>query len=860
MSLKMLYKYNVQFKITTFGFIIQVLVIYLQHHKYTNNKKLTCFMKNILLFFTLSAICITFSSCLNSEKDLYDPSFQTNNPIASDFSAPQDFNWSSVSTRTVSIDVDDEFNGQYDYLVEVLDANPFTTSEFNVLAKGVAKKNAPFVKQIVYTSNLVNLYVRETDPRGRVSIKVISLSEIVKPAATSKSVTRSVSTRAATAPEEYKEETYDTSGAIQLVGSANWNQYDNHIEGGKKYIVKANTIFNGQITSNYVNYGDHFTLFVEGEWIPQNNIQLQKANIIVLNGGKINSSANNDFLVAENSSLTIQTGGTVIAKNINMATEVLVKNFGNILANSMTTINTGSKLYNAKKATITLDGNNVNSWEHTLFAMGSVNNFGTITISKGEFKTNSFDQGYLFYNGIGAQISTPTFAVGAIGLNEGTIRTARFTNQGGGNPDFTNNCNLFISDSFDFSSTSGSITLNKGIIAGGITNNEFTAVPNFICGNSGCTLNLNNGSMIKAKIIKVPGAVINGGTSTRSLLKATESITTGWITDFKGNLDIECPIEQFALGSSIYFPNYTMGNNVELYAPNGSKNIIASCSETVEVPDPGTNPANPTFPIVVDNNQNYTYIFEDQWPLYGDYDMNDIVMTIKRRYLSIDWNDKVIQFDMDVALNAVGATKNISAAVMFDDIPASAITSKVTVTGSDDWKSVFNVTDKNIENNQNKTVVPLFANAHKLMGKLSYKYINTEKNSSQNTTNVPVIRISMKFNNPTLNLDAFNINKLNLFIITDKGEKRKEIHIAGYAPSDLANTQLFGGNNDGSTNGRYYVSKENLAWGIMVPTNFKWPVEYVNIKNAYKTFLNWVQSGGANDKTWWDSFDTSKVF
>ena len=842
------------------GSIIQVLIIYLQHHKYTNNNKPMCFMKTIIHYLVIAAITIAFSSCLKSEKDLYDPSFQTENPISSNFSAPKDFNWSSVASRTISVEVDDEFNGQYNYLIEVLDANPFTTSEYNILAKGVAKKNAPFVKEIVYSSDLVNLYIRETDPRGRVSIKVISISEIVPPTTSSRAVVKNVSTRAATIPEEYKEETYDTSGAIQLVGNANWNQYNQHIENGKKYIIKANTVFNGQITSNYLTYGESFTLFIEGEWIPQSNIQLQKAKIIVLNGGKINSSANSDFLVADNSSLTIQTGGSVVGKNINLTTNVLVKNFGTIQANSMTTINSGATLYNAKKATITLSGDNVNSWEQTLYSIGALNNFGTITLGKGALKINSYDQGNLFYNGVGAQISTPTFIVGATGLNEGTIRTTRFTNEGGGNPDFTNNCNLFISDSFDFSNTSGIITLNKGIIAAGIVNNEFTAVPKFICGNSGCTLNLNNGSMIKANIVEVPGATINGGSSIRSLFKATGSIRTGWITYFEGNLDIECPIGQFALGSSSYYPNYVMQNRVELYAPNGSKNIIASCSETIEEPNPGTDPTNPKYPIVVDNNQNYTYVFEDQWPLYGDYDMNDIVMTIQRRYLLIDWNDKVIQFDMEVALNAVGATKNISAAVMFDDIPASAITSTVSVTGSDDWRSVFSLTDKNIESNQNQAVVPLFASAHKMMGKTSYRYVNTQKNSSENTAKAPVIKISIKFNNPTLSIDAFNINKLNLFIITDKADKRKEIHIAGYAPSALANTQLFGGNNDGSTNGKYYVSKENLAWGIMVPTSFKWPVEYANIKNAYKTFVDWVMSGGTKEKTWWNSFDSSKVF
>ena len=92
---------------------------------------------------------------------------------------------------------------------------------------------------------------------------------------------------------------------------------------------------------------------------------------------------------------------------------------------------------------------------------------------------------------------------------------------------------------------------------------------------------------------------------------------------------------------------------------------------------------------------------------------------------------------------------------------------------------------------------------------------------------------------------------MNVFIIVDGNRNpRKEIHVAGYQPTKLANTDLFGGNNDNSHHGskKYYISKENLAWGIMVPSNFKWPLEYVNIKTAYSQFSDWVTSGGTENE------------
>lgn len=88
----------------------------------------------------LSTACIT--ACVDDNKDLYDPSYQTPNPME-DISAPAGFDWSSTNSIKFSVEVDDEFDGQYYYTVEILDKNPLeATAEdpYNTLAKGVAKK------------------------------------------------------------------------------------------------------------------------------------------------------------------------------------------------------------------------------------------------------------------------------------------------------------------------------------------------------------------------------------------------------------------------------------------------------------------------------------------------------------------------------------------------------------------------------------------------------------------------------------------------------------------------------------------------------------------------------------------------
>ena len=104
----------------------------------------------------------------------------------------------------------------------------------------------------------------------------------------------------------------------------------------------------------------------------------------------------------------------------------------------------------------------------------------------------------------------------------------------------------------------------------------------------------------------------------------------------------------------------------------------------------------------------------------------------------------------------------------------------------------------------------------------------------------------------------FNINNLDVFVITraaDQKNKRLEVHVAGYAPTDLANTKLFGQGNDKSSadEKRYYLSSENLAWGVVIPTDFAWPLEYKNIKDVYTNFVGWVTSGGKENKDWYNS-------
>jgi LruC domain-containing protein len=334
-------------------------------------------------------------------------------------------------------------------------------------------------------------------------------------------------------------------------------------------------------------------------------------------------------------------------------------------------------------------------------------------------------------------------------------------------------------------------------------------------------------------------------------------VITGQGFTYDGNLVIECDSH---VEKNQWWENFHVLNGAYFTKMGDSKVIIDVCTGIKNGGNEGGDPEDPKFPIIMDDNRNYAYLFEDQWPLYGDYDMNDLVLIIKERKISINKSNKAEEFTLSLDLSAAGATKSIGAAIMLDGVPASAITQPVEFSDNSLFKG-FNVNSNLIENGQDYAVIPLFDDAHKALGRDRYEQINTIAGHSANTS-PKNISFTIKFSNP-ISVDELNINKLNVFIFVEGNRnQRKEIHIVGYQPTKLANTDLFGGNNDDSSTSRkrYYISKDNLAWGIMVPTDFKWPLEYVNIKSAYSLFESWVTSGGTKNEEWWKTFDSSRVY
>ena len=772
-------------------------------------------------------------SCVDSGKDLYDPSYETSNPMGDGFAAPDGFDWSTIKTENVTVEVKDEEGGLYSYLVEIYTEDPLTNENASVLATRTANKENNFkaTAAITLLPTQKGIYIKQTDPRGRVEVYLFDVPEdndnftcklyYQESAVQNRVLMSRTATTRAVSPEKpvYTSIPSEAKEITEMQGTTLLRDAS----------YKITSDYNGTFKFDGYDGEIKTKVYVDATWTIPTTFQFQNGiEIIVMDNAKIKASGVMTFI--RNSMLTVMDEGNVEAENISFTNgaPAALRNWGNVSVTNTMTLHSGATLYN---------GGTITSKDIAINSNTQIINDNKIEL-EGEFNLPSNfsleNNGEIYGKELIANSN-------AVATNNNIMR---FTTISLTNTTFNNACSLEATNSFYANGATFNFT--QGYLK--------APTMEFVNG----TVNLSNGSMLDATTsiyMNTAHAKFYGKGENTSMIKSP--VITGQGFTYDGNLVIECDNH---VEKSPHWNNFHVQNGAYFTKMGESKVVIDVCTGTKNNGNEGEDPEDPKFPIIMDDTRNYAYLFEDQWPLYGDYDMNDLVLIIKERKISINKDNKAEEFTLSLDLSAAGATKSIGAAIMLDGVPASAITQPVVFSDNSLAKN-FNVNSNKIENGQDYAVIPLFDDAHNALGRDRYEQINTIKDHSANT-NPKNISFTIKFSNP-ISVDELNINKLNVFIFVEGNRnQRKEIHIVGYQPTKLANTDLFGGNNDDSSTSRkrYYISKDNLAWGIMVPTDFKWPLEYVNIKSAYSLFESWVTSGGTKNEEWWKTFDSSRVY
>ncbi len=753
-----------------------------------------------------SAILLT-----GCQKDLYDPNYDGNAIISG---IPDSFNWSTISSVNLTVNVNDQYNGEYYYTVEVYDNNPLFNTNAKLLTKGVAKKGEAYASAFSIPQNLTTLYIQQTSPTGNREVKMLTITSgsltcdfsTAVSVKSSSATTRSIATKA---------ETFIYTTYTEPANATEINSSNHIIATGGTYIVDKDYI--GDIT--FPGEGNA-TLYIKGTWTnTASSFTLQGGmNIIILNGGEIATSTDLSITGSNNPSIVVMPSGKFNTPN--------KKNIDINFDTNGTIINQGT--FNIQKL--------------SLPSSASLHNNGTISI------------GELVINSANTVVNDNILTAGKMDLTNGTI---------------TNNSEMIINGDVTTNGTninnSGSFTATNMSLGGGIiTNNCKIVISNKLSTSTQKpTLNMGSGSWLQAKELNVGS--LDANMNSGSIMYISDVATFANNTSFNGAGDDYALLKMKSVVISGNWDLLTYNGKLKVEADSHDSHYILNSGATISklneagitIPSttctdgntPGGNtPSNPTFPIVINTNSYYTYTMEDQWPNYGDYDMNDIVVTITPQYKT-DNKGYVEEMTIIAKLKAIGATKSLGAAFQLDKVAANNVTNVIYSPTSTD-KSVFEVTGTNVEKDQALAVIPLFDNAHSFLG--SSGITNTSSGSQSVPTKT--VKITITFNNKKVLKDDLDVKYLNFFIVTDKQKtNRTEIHLAGYNPTDKVNASLFGTGNDSSSSTTKYISKSNLVWGMVIPDDFSYPVENTSILTAYPDFKPWAISGGTTNTDWYNS-------
>ena len=243
--------------------------------------------------------------------------------------------------------------------------------------------------------------------------------------------------------------------------------------------------------------------------------------------------------------------------------------------------------------------------------------------------------------------------------------------------------------------------------------------------------------------------------------------------------------------------------------------------------------------------------FEDNWPMKGDYDLNDVVVKYesKTTYVQATEDDVPVgpitltSFEDKITLVHSGANYN------------NAFAYKTNISLS----AVENITIDNAPYNPltdgNGFIIKISDGVH--------NDLNTVKVSATEYTCTPktfTVKVNFKEGNG-ITQSQFNSNKLgapyNPYITTPKSGA--EVHLPYYPPTSLADMNLFGTGDDRSNPATqlWYLGPDNTPYPFAVHLfnvdgYQKMPVETQPIDYTYPKYTNWVNSKFTEDLQWYN--------
>ena len=775
--------------------------------------------QNIAKVFTFSLLAssISFISCVDNEKNLFDADqlkqiYEETFPVKN---IDPDGDW--TVSRSVIACVSVNGDQGVDYKIQIFDADPLSPgSTAKLLAEGTVNQSTTLNVVMDCATALDKVFVARIDEHKRYLVQPAAIENGTVTAhfgdkgTPTRSMSRAVATSIPVMEAPYTADFISAKKVTATVVQAGWDlgassgwagnykEYPVFTESERWFKIPDGT-FNGGFTTSGVSGGAQAVKVIVPQgstWVIENSNQFSNiTEIIVENGGKIEVAKNGSLVLTQASYITVMQGGSIVGDR------------GIQITNS----SAGRTNYNA--GTIDCDFLKID---------GSGN--GVDFVNYGTLKLNSYN----------ASTNGTTL------INHGTIEVENI--DGNNNTNIKNGCYLKAGK------------LQFGTLVMG---NTSEAICKELTGNG----NDNNIVMEAQSMLTCTGKAnlfrtVTGPTQGTALLRIHEIDNTSGLAQSASKVsnNIICEItDQTYKGEAHYnwspfawLVNKGLQQGATYCNPGKAEFILPADGDCVkEGYNSDEKPDDVEIRYAV-----YSYAFEDNYPKAGDYDFNDIVLNVT---LPAAGNDvKELKYKID--LRAVGAVKQLGAGLRIRGIDKNNVEEISFGAGAAQRTGSLNsgiFENASYEANGNELVIPLFGDAHYVYGYTGAQrpMLNTG-NASTPLTDIYTLEVNVKLKNE-ISVPSVT-DGLDFFIAYQGiGQKRTEIHLTHFN-SATANGQL-------ADNEVLEVIKAvNNTWALCVPDKFAYPTETTVITNAYSKFADWAHDQSSTTD-WYKTVSSDKV-
>ena len=249
-------------------------------------------------------------------------------------------------------------------------------------------------------------------------------------------------------------------------------------------------------------------------------------------------------------------------------------------------------------------------------------------------------------------------------------------------------------------------------------------------------------------------------------------------------------------------------------------------------------------------------MYEDLWPDKGDYDFNDLYIFVPDSKFKVNADNKIVYFDLYFKVMKAGASLHNGLALRFIDAETSGGTT--TYSTIDTGNMLNSVLAYSLPSNwstgqQNgdwstMTYIDKFApNTAVLIHDIGDMDLTAGDD------------ISLRINfDPTQEQPE---NPIPDFFLFRSDDRALEIHLAGYPPTEIVDTDNFGIGDDASYlfPDNWYKTEDNYPWALYFSADSWIPAvkENIPIFRAYPDFAGWVTSGGEQNQDWYLNYEPS---